>query len=205
MEPKTSTVTYVTVKNRDNGYTSYILPNGVKRQFTIGQTRKIDLDELKELKDCDGGEYILKNYLIINDKSALDYLDLNPEPEYFYTEVEIKKLLAEGSLDQLDDALTFAPAGVIDLIKDIAIKSELPDMRKRKLIFEKTGFSVDNAIKVNEILADDGEKAAEPAEAPKRKAATIETTSSGRKAAPIATETTTTEATPKKKYNVIVE
>ena len=78
-------------------------------------------------------------------------------------------------------------------------------MRKRKLIFEKTGFSVDNAIKVNEILADDGEKAAEPTETPKRKAATIETTSSGRKAAPIATETTTTEATPKKKYNVIVE
>ena len=40
METKTSTVTYVTVKNRNNGYTSYILPNGVKRQFTIGQTRK---------------------------------------------------------------------------------------------------------------------------------------------------------------------
>ena len=77
-------------------------------------------------------------------------------------------------------------------------------MRKRKLIFEKTGFSVDNAIKVNEILADDGEKTAEPAEAPKRKVATVETVSSGRKAAPIATETTT-EATPKKKYNVIVE
>ena len=65
----------------------------------------------------------------------------------------------------------------IDLIKDIAIKTELPDMRKRKLIFEKTGFSVDNAIKVNEILEDNGEKAAEPAEAPKRKAATIETAS----------------------------
>ena len=47
METKTSTVTYVTVKNRNNGYTSYVLPNGVKRQFTIGQTRKIDLDELK--------------------------------------------------------------------------------------------------------------------------------------------------------------
>ena len=48
--------------------------------------------------------------------------------------------------------------------------------------------------------SDLGEKTAEPAEAPKRKAATVETVSSGRKAAPIATETT-----PKKKYNVIVE
>lgn len=196
METKTNTVTYVTVKNRNNGYTNYVLPNGVRRQFTIGQTRKIDLEELKELRDCDGGEYILKNYLIIDDKSALDFLDLSPEPEYFYTEVEIKKLLSEGSLDQLDDALTFAPAGVIDLIKDIAIKTELPDMRKRKLIFEKTGYSVDNAIKVNEILESKEETAA-PVEAPKRKAATIETETSGRKAAPI--------ETPKPKYNVVTE
>ena len=78
-------------------------------------------------------------------------------------------------------------------------------MRKRKLIFEKTGFSVDNAIKVNEILADNGEKKAESSETPTRKAVTVETASSGRKATPIATETTATEATPKKKYNVIVE
>lgn len=205
METRTSTVTYVTVKNRNNGYTSYILPNGVKRSFTIGQTRKIDLEELRELKDCDGGEYILKNYLIINDKAALDYLDLNPEPEYFYTEVEINKLLSEGSLDQLDDALTYAPAGVIDLIKDIAIKTELPDMRKRKLIFEKTGFSVDNAIKVNEILSIDetSTEEAAPAETSKRKAAPIEVAKpEGRKSTPITAEPT--EA-PKQKYNVIVD
>ena len=59
------------------------------------------------------------NYLIIDDKSALDFLNIQPEPEYFYTDVEIKKLLLEGSLDQLEDCLTFAPNGVIDLISSV--------------------------------------------------------------------------------------
>lgn len=174
METKTTTVNYVNVTNRNNGYTNYVLPNGIRRGFTIGQTRRIDINELKELRDCDGGEYLLKNYLIVNDKTALDYLDLNPEPEYFYTEKEIKELLLDGSLEQLEDALNFAPAGVIDLIKDIGIKIELPDVRKRELIFKMTGFSIDNAVNVNRILnADSEEDKKTEEEKPKRKATAI--------------------------------
>lgn len=195
METTTTTTQYVTVKNRNNGYTGYTLPNGVKRQFTLGQTRKIDINELKELRDCDGGEYILKNYLIIDDQNALDFLDLHPEPEYFYTEAEIKELLTTGSLDQLEDALNFAPQGVIDIIKDMGVKIELPDTRKRKMIFEKTGFSIDNAIMVNEVLAADTETHAETEDKPQRKAEAIQTKdNSGRKAAPIITQN---------KYNIV--
>ena len=62
------------------------------------ETKKIDLEELRELSTIPGGDFLLKNYLIINDKSALDYLELNPEPEYFYTEEEIKTLLLSGSV-----------------------------------------------------------------------------------------------------------
>lgn len=195
METTTTTTQYVTVKNRNNGYTGYTLPNGVKRQFTLGQTRKIDINELKELRDCDGGEYILKNYLIIDDQNALDFLDLHPEPEYFYTEAEIKELLTTGSLDQLEDALNFAPQGVIDIIKDMGVKIELPDTRKRKMIFEKTGFSIDNAIMVNEVLAADTETHAETEDKSQRKAEAIQTKdNSGRKAAPITTQN---------KYNIV--
>lgn len=195
METTTTTTQYVTVKNRNNGYTGYTLPNGVKRQFTLGQTRKIDINELKELRDCDGGEYILKNYLIIDDQNALDFLDLHPEPEYFYTEAEIKELLTTGSLDQLEDALNFAPQGVIDIIKDMGVKIELPDTRKRKMIFEKTGFSIDNAIMVNEVLATDTETNTETEDKPQRKAEAIQTKdNSGRKAAPITTQN---------KYNIV--
>ena len=62
---------------------------------------------------------------------------------------------------------------VIDLIKDISIKIELPDTRKRKMIFDKTGFSVDNAITVNKIVNADTEEAPATAEV-KRKAAPIQ-------------------------------
>lgn len=174
MIEKTTTIQYVKVTNRNNGYTGYTLTNGQKRLFNIGETKQISIDELRELSQIDGGEYMLRNYLIVNDKSALDFLNIDPEPEYYYTEKEIKVLLEEGSLDQLEDALNFAPQGVIDLIKDISIKIELPDTRKRKMIFDKTGFSVDNAITVNRIVNADNDEAP-VAEEVKRKAAPIQT------------------------------
>ena len=188
MERKTEIKDYVEVTNRNNGRTTYTLPNGLYREFGPKQSRKLELEELKELRDCQGGEYILQNFLIVKDKTALEYLDLNPEPEYFYTEKEITELVDFGSLDQLEDCLNFAPEGVIDLVKDIAIKTELPDTRKRKMIFEKTGFSIDNAIKINQMMETDDSENAE-----------IATT--GRKAAPIVSSEPV--HIPVRKYNIV--
>lgn len=184
METKTTQVTYVTVTNRNNGTTGYTLDGGVRRQFAIGQSRKVDLEELRELSAVPGGEYILQNYLIINDKTALDYLNIVPEPEYFYTEKEIKDLLLNGSLDQFEDCLNFAPQGVIDLIKSMAIELKLPDVRKRELILKKTGFNVTNALNVNAILESEN-KQSEKSPKIARKAKPIETTSSAERKAPV--------------------
>lgn len=190
METKTTEVNYVTVTNRNNGTTGYTLQNGVRRQFQIGQSRKVDLEELRELAAVPGGEYILQNYLIINDKTALDYLNIEPEPEYFYTEKEIKDLLLNGSLDQFEDCLNFAPQGVIDLVKSMAIDLKLPDIRKRELIFQKTGFNVTNALNVNAILdAEDKKKEDKPK---------VE-----RKAKPITETTEPVRKTIPPKYNVV--
>ena len=147
----------VKVRNRNFGYTGYSIPElNINRQFTTKEEKNIPLAELKQLQFIEGGDYILKNCLLINDKSALEELNMSSvEPEYFYTEDEIKILLDTGTLEQLEDTLNFAPTGVIDLIKDLAVRIELPDTRKRKLIAEKTGFSVDNAIKVNTIMNED--------------------------------------------------
>ena len=164
MENITTKTTYVEVTNRNNGTTGYTLSSGLHRDFNIGETKKIDIEELNELLVVPGGEFLLKNYLVIKDQSALDYLDIKPEPEYFYTEAEIKKLLLDGSLDQLEDCLNFAPQGVIDLVKSLAVSLEIPDIRKREMIKDKTGFSVDNAIRVNTALAAEDEKKEEPAE-----------------------------------------
>ena len=163
----------VEVTNRNNGTTGYTLSNGLHRNFNIGETKKISMDELNELNVTPGGEYLLRNYLIINDKAALDFLNMDPEPEYYYTEDKVRQLLLEGSVEQLEDCLNFAPRGVIDLVKSVAVKLEIPDVRKRDLITEKTGFNVGNAIYVNKVLEEEPVK--ENSKAPARKAAPLET------------------------------
>ena len=165
METVTTTKQYVTVTNRNNGTTGYTLTNGFRRQFAIGQSKDVDI--------ADGGEYILQNYLVIEDQAALSYLNLHTEPEYFYTEKEIKELLLQGSLEQLEDCLNFAPEGVLDLIQSIAIDIKLPDVRKRDLIFKKTGFNISNALMVNQVLEGDNAQVVE--EKKTRKAAPIKT------------------------------
>ena len=125
----------VIVTNRNNGYTGYQIPDtGVSRNFAPGESKRISKEELMQLSYIEGGEYLLKNYLIVNNDKTLEELNISVQPEYYYTEEEIKELLTTGSLDQLEDTLNFAPDGVIEIIKDMAVKTELPDTRKRKMI-----------------------------------------------------------------------
>lgn len=185
----------VIVTNRNNGYTGYQIPDtGVSRNFAPGESKRISKEELMQLSYIEGGEYLLKNYLIVNNDKTLEELNISVQPEYYYTEEEIKELLTTGSLDQLEDTLNFAPDGVIEIIKDMAVKTELPDTRKRKMISEKTGFNIDNAIRVNEVMAEDQIKDEhnEPIE---------------RKASPINAESDTPQrkAAPIKKYKVVTK
>lgn len=163
----------VKVTNRDNGVVGYQIPDmNINRNFAPKETKQVSLDELKALQFVPGGEFTLRNLLIVNDMDALSALNMTDvEPEYHYTEDDVRTLLHQGSLDQLEDALNFAPEGVVNLIKDIAVKEEIADIRKRDLIYKKTGFNVNNAINVNHIMEDDSQSEIE--EAPKRKAAPI--------------------------------
>lgn len=143
----------VEVRNRDSGTVGYSIPDrGIWRNFAPGETKKISLDELQALQYVPGGEFTLKNLLMIKDRDALSALNVNTEPEYFYTEVEIRELLTKGTLDQLKDCLDFAPEGVIEIIKKMAVDIKLPDTEKREAIFQATGFNINNAIMVNTIM-----------------------------------------------------
>ena len=177
----------ISVTNRNAGWTGYTMTDiNTNRQFAPRETKKIPLEELQQLQYAPGGEYMLKHCFIINDMDALTALNMeNVEPEYFYTETEVRTLLETGTLDQLEDCLNFAPDGVIDLIKTIAVEIELPDTRKRKLISEKTGLNIDNAIMVNTVMATEEDSA--PTEVKSRKAAPINAASSAptRKAEPV--------------------
>lgn len=186
MIEKTNTITTVSVTNRDNGGVTCLLSNGRTISFNKGETKRVNLDDLIELKSSDGGARLLEEYLVINDKDAIKLLDLQPEPEYFYGKEEVEKLLTEGSLDQLEDCLNFAPEGVIDLIKEVALKMELPDTRKRALIARKTGYNLDNILRVKEILNAGEEVKTEEKKA--RKANPISVEDTGRKAMPLMTQ-----------------
>lgn len=144
--------TIIKVTNRDNGSTGYKIPDlgNLQRNFQPGESKDITMDELRKLSWTPGGRYLLKNCFIVHNEEALkELLSKEVEPEYFYSEEEIKTLLQKGTLDQFMDCLDFAPDGVIQLIKELAVKLELNDIAKRQAILDKTGFNVTKAIEIN--------------------------------------------------------
>lgn len=148
--------TLIKVVNRDNGTVGYTIPdlNNLHRNFQPEEEKEVTMEELRKLSYLPGGEAILRDCLVIKNEEAIKELLNKVEPEYYYTEEEIKNLLLRGTLDQFMDCLDFAPIGVIDLIKDLAVKMNINDIRKREAIFEKTGFNVDSAIRINAETAE---------------------------------------------------
>ena len=138
----------VNVKNRGTGEVGYTLPDtGVRRTWMPGEVKKsISVAELEQATYIPGGQKLMQKYLVINDKDVCDYLGIETEPEYFYGEDEIKILLKSGTLDQLLDCLDFAPTGVLDLVKKIAVETKLNDVQKRQAIKDKIGFDITAAI-----------------------------------------------------------
>lgn len=145
----------VRVENRGNAIVAYSVPeSNIKRRFVANEIKEISMGELRQAIQIPGTYRVILNNLIIHDKSAVEELLPNVEPEYFYTAKDVDFLLTRGTLDQLKDALDFAPEGVIALIKDQAVKTELNDIRKREAILEQTNFNVTKAIEINHVSAD---------------------------------------------------
>lgn len=154
--------TLINVRNRNNGTTGYTLADGAKetRLWAENEIKKITFAELKRVSYLPGGAELLRDYLVIEDPAAIEALnvgiDIQEQPEYLYTENEIRDLLFNGSLDELKDFLDFSPDGGIEIAKQIAVNEELPDMRKRKIISEATGFNINTAIEINDMMKDNG-------------------------------------------------
>ena len=154
----------VKVTNRSGGIAGYTIPeHGIMREFYPNETKRLPYEELVWLSYQPGGRVLMANALLIEEEEVTSELNIHTEPEYFMTEVEIIELLQNGSLDELKDALDFAPTGVIQIIKDQAVALPLYDMRKRQAILEMTGFDVTSAIANN--APDEDEKVEAPAAA----------------------------------------
>ena len=144
--------TIVRVTNRSNGVVVYQIPDlgNLVRRFMKGETKEVTFEELKKLSYVPGGQTLLVENLIVDNKEAIAELLGAVEPEYNYTEAQIKELLLRGSLDAFLDCLDFAPEGVLDLIKDLAVTLKINDIAKRDAIKKKLHFDVTKAIEINE-------------------------------------------------------
>ena len=175
----------ISVRNRNNGETWYQLDNGVLRTFQRDEIKKVPFKELVELNYSQGGQALLAESLVIENKDALELLNMSVEPEYFYKDSDIRELLFNGTYDEFADFLDFAPEGAIEIAKDIAVREEIPDVKKRDMLSEKTGLNINNAIMVNHIMDDEGEKKEEVKKERRVKSAeTTETKSVRRTATP---------------------
>lgn len=143
--------TLIKVKNTTSGRVGYTIPDlgNLHRGFTSGETKEVPFDELRKLAFTPGGETLLRNHLTIENKEALQLILGDVEPEYFYTQEDVKTLLTTGSIEQFMDFLDFAPEGMINSAKDLAVSMEISDIRKRDAIKNKTGFDVTKAIQIN--------------------------------------------------------
>lgn len=142
----------IIVENRGDAICCYRVPDSnIIRTFVAEERKEISMGELRAATQIPGTRRVIKDNLIIHSKEAVEELLPEVEPEYFYTVKDVDFLLLRGTLDQLCDALDFAPEGVITLIKDQAVNTELNDMRKRKAILEQTGFDVTKAIEIKHL------------------------------------------------------
>lgn len=160
------------VKNRSAGMVVYSVPElGVRRVFSPGETKRITFNELEALSFIPGGKEIIANYLQVRSAQVLEELNVHTEPEYFMDRDQVIELIKTGSLDQFMDALDFAPAGVIELIKTLSVELPVDDFNKRKAIKDKLGYDIDAAIK-NSSKNDATEEDAAPVVNERRRSST---------------------------------
>lgn len=141
--------TLIKVINRSDGIVFYEIQDlGIQRHYEANEVKEVTFEELLKLSYAPGGLTLIKNYLRIDNAEAVKEILGDVEPEYYYTEKDVKTLLINGTLAQLEDCLDFADEGVIDLVKNLAVKLEINDVAKRNAILTKTGFNVDRAIRI---------------------------------------------------------
>lgn len=183
------------VKNRSASTVIYSIPemNNLRREFRPGEIKSVTGSELIQLSYRPGGRRIIENYLLINNEEVLDGLNMEVEPEYKLDEAGVVKLLKDGSEDQLIDCLNFAPEGVKDLVKAVALAMPLNDLNKCKIIKDMLGYDVLFVRSTNEQIAKESGAEAAPAPAKKRRIASTSaaakqtTTTAKRKTRKVAT------------------
>ena len=121
--------------------------------FQPEEVKNFDADTLRRLNYLPGVTYLFRNCLSVRDEGLAKEFGVSSdtfEHEYKWTREDIDKCLTSGSLDELLDALDFAPEGIVDTIVQRAVELKVNDVSKRKAILEKTGKNIDSMINLSE-------------------------------------------------------
>lgn len=177
--------TIITVANRAVGTLGYDLPElRVSRHFEPKEVKEIPFEELKALYQTIGGRNLIEDCLSIDNREAIKALNMEVEQEYFYTEDDIKRVMVNGSVDEFLDMLDFGPAGVKDIVKNLAVSLPLNDVEKRDIILEKLNFNVTKAIEIQNTKLDGGDEDPDSKSGKKMRRVSAGTTSTEQPAAP---------------------
>ena len=146
----------IKVINKYSGIVGYDVPDlHLHRDFFPNEEKEISYEELEKLSFTPGGDVILSDYLEITDKEVANILlHKKPEPEYFYSRDDIKRLLTTASLDEFLDCLDFAPNVILDMVKEMAVELPLNDIQKRDAIKTKLGYDVSKIIEIKNTKFD---------------------------------------------------
>ena len=106
------------INRKGNGVVSYTIPDmgNLQRVFQDGEEKIVTYEEVRKLSYIPGGQVLLNDYLVVEDKEVLKELNMFPEQEYYYTREDIINLMQTGSLDEFLDCLDFAPEGVLNCL-----------------------------------------------------------------------------------------
>lgn len=175
--------TIVKVTNRSMWRVGYQIPDmgNLIRSFMPGETKQISAEEIRKLNWTPGGAVLLQDDLVLDNAELIEEILGTVEPEYNYNEAKIKEILLNGSMDEFMDTLDFAPDGVIDMMKDLSISLEIPDIRKRDALSNKTGVNITNAIEINHLSKDEEETDASEVKQRRVNNTTTAQTTSGRR------------------------
>lgn len=165
---KLTNETMVEVINTSSGSAGYIpeMSTVSKKWERQGAIKKVKLGELRDVIGTTGG-YVLfsENILLIKDEAIREELGLPELDEYVLTDKEIKDLLNTKSADDLEDVVQNCSEDMLDTITMTAIKEEVSDLNKIKVIEDYTGVDVVDAIKE---LREENPKAQTSKRAPKK-------------------------------------
>ena len=158
------------VKNRSASVSGYTIPDlNVRRRFAPGEVKDVPKEELEKLLYQPGGADMFYGNLQVSEEDLRTLHADDQEPEYFYSEEDVKRVILHGSLDEFMDMIDFAPDGVLEIIKSQATALPMTDMNKAEAFKKKTGYDVMKAVSNLRAVQNDTESAVSDASTRKRR------------------------------------